>query len=332
MPEITFEKAKEFLEKINEKDNIAVVHHDDTDGFASGLMLYDWCKKKSAKVQQFTISLGDNQQKIIDKLKPFNKILFSDLAFLTEELLNSVKEKEVLSIDHHIKEEKMPEEILDYRTESKISASKSVYSMIYGRKWLEIVSELADVGYSYPENKVKIDRFAKEHGIAPEEVKEKFYFRIDLFLAYFHKDYNKAFEIFESIEDYNDLDNLDKYANEVQKELDHFMKDYENKREKLGMVNYYYFEPKFPIKSRVTTNISFKHLNEVFVFAIPKGNKINISARNQSGDYDCSKILKKATEGLKDSLAGGHSKASGGIIFKEDLEKFKENLAKITAQ
>jgi len=204
--------------------------------------------------------------------------------------------------------------------------------MIGGRKWLEIVCELADVGYSYPENKVKIDKFAKERKINPEEVKEKFYFRIDLFLAYFHKDFDKAFEIFESVKDYEDLDVLDKYTNEVQKEIDYFMKNYEKKKEKIGFVNYYYFEPKFPIKSRVTTNISFEHLNEVFVFAIPKGDKINLSARNQSGDFNCSDLLKRATEGLKDAMAGGHSKASGGIILKQDLEKFKENLTKIKAQ
>jgi oligoribonuclease NrnB/cAMP/cGMP phosphodiesterase (DHH superfamily) len=97
-------------------------------------------------------------------------------------------------------------------------------------------------------------------------------------------------------------------------------------------VNFYYFEPNFPIKSRVTTDISFNCPNETFVFAIPWENRVNISARNQQGEVNCVGILKKATQGLKGVNVGGHLKASGGYIQKEDLEKFKENLSKITPQ
>jgi len=332
MPEIILAQAREFLDKISQEDKVAVIHHDDADGFVSGILLYDWCKEKGAEVQQFTFSVGDSQQEIINKLRDFNKVLFSDLASgLVSDILNYVKDKKVLYIDHHQKDVEIPESILEYRTKSSVSTSKSVYSIIRGKKWLEIVSELADAGYSYPENKEKIDKFSKERGINPEEVKEKFYFRIDLFLVYFHKDFDKSFDILDKIQDYDELDILDRYADEVKKELNYFIKNYENKKEKLGFVNYYYFEPKFPIKSRVTTDISFKYLNETFVFAISQeNNKVNISARNQSGDFNCVKILKKATEGLEGANAGGHFKAAGALISKEDLGKFKENLVKLS--
>lgn len=330
MPKATFEKAKEFLEKINDKDCVAVIHHDDTDGFVSGILLYDHCRKKGAKADQFTFSSNDDQEKIINGIKQFNKIVFSDLApGRISQILDAVKGKEVLLIDHHLKDSEVPEEILDYRTKSEVSASKSVYSLVGGREWLKIVCELADVGYTSPENKIEIDKFANERGMDVEEVKEKFYFRIDMFLTYFYKDFNKAFEILSDVKDYKGLNVLNKYADEVQKELDYFIEDCKKKREKIGFVNYYYFEPKFSIKSRVTTDVSFDFPDEVFIFAIPKGDKINLSARNQSGDCDCSKLLKEAMKDLEDSMAGGHAKAAGGIILKTDLERFKKNLSKI---
>jgi hypothetical protein len=180
MPKVTLSQAREFLNNILQKDKIAIIHHDDTDGFASGILLYDWCKEKGANVNHFCFSVSDNQQKIIKQLKTFNKILITDLApKLISEILDYIQDKEVLYIDHHLKDFEISHSVLEYRTESRVSASKSVYSMIGGKKWLEIVCELADVGYSYPENKIKIDMFAKERGIPPEKVKEDFYFKID---------------------------------------------------------------------------------------------------------------------------------------------------------
>ena len=49
MPEITFSQAKEFLNNITDKDHVAIIHHDDGDGFCAGILYYDWCKNKNAK-------------------------------------------------------------------------------------------------------------------------------------------------------------------------------------------------------------------------------------------------------------------------------------------
>jgi len=58
MPEITFQQAKEFLNNITRKDKVAVIHHDDGDGFCAGILYYDWCKLKKPKLNislmQFT--------------------------------------------------------------------------------------------------------------------------------------------------------------------------------------------------------------------------------------------------------------------------------------
>jgi len=328
--QITIEQARGFLNEITSENKVAIIHHDDTDGFVSGVLLYDFCRKKGANVGHFCFSNGGDQDKMIKKIKNSDVVLIADFGpSSVSKILEFAKDKKVLYIDHHKKDVEIPPEINEYRTKSEVSASKSVWQIAGGKVWLEIVCELADAGYTNVENKIKIDAFARERKISPDEVKEKFYFRIDYFLAYFFENYDEAFEILDSVGNYNGLDNLDKYANVVKKEIDKFVNELECEKKKLGDVWYYYFEPYYPIKSIVTTDISFKYPDDVFVFAMPFGNVIGISARCQSGKVDCAEFLKKAVKEFEGANAGGHFKAAGGQVLKKDLEKFKERLREI---
>ena len=63
MPSISFIQAKEFLDNITDRDNIAIIHHDDGDGFCSGILFYDWCKKKGAKVENFVFLINKSSFK-----------------------------------------------------------------------------------------------------------------------------------------------------------------------------------------------------------------------------------------------------------------------------
>ena len=47
MPQITFQETKEFLDNITSEDKVAIIHHDDGDGFCAGIIYYDWCKDKT---------------------------------------------------------------------------------------------------------------------------------------------------------------------------------------------------------------------------------------------------------------------------------------------
>jgi len=219
--QITIEQARGFLNEITSENKVAIIHHDDTDGFVSGVLLYDFCRKKGANVGHFCFSNGGDQDKMIKKIKNSDVVLIADFGpSSVSKILEFAKDKKVLYIDHHKKDVEIPPEINEYRTKSEVSASKSVWQIAGGKVWLEIVCELADAGYTNVENKIKIDAFVRERKISPDEVKEKFYFRIDYFLAYFFENYDEAFEILDSVGNYNGLDNLDKYANVVKKEID----------------------------------------------------------------------------------------------------------------
>ena len=116
MPEITFQEAKQFLENITSEDKVAIIHHDDGDGFCSGILYYDWCKSKNATVEHFTYSIGKSHLKEFE-LEKFNKIIVCDLApdFMAEEF-ERIKDKKILYADHHKRDRPIPEEILELVT------------------------------------------------------------------------------------------------------------------------------------------------------------------------------------------------------------------------
>ncbi len=102
------------------------------------------------------------------------------------------------------------------------------------------------------------------------------------------------------------------------------------KKEKLGNINFYYFEPKFSVKSPVCGIICSKDTDQIYIFASPKEgtNKITLSARNTHKKVNTVKLLKAGIKGLNESNAGGHIQAAGGIILAKDLERFKRNIKK----
>lgn len=144
---------------------------------------------------------------------------------------------------------------------------------------------------------------------------------------YFHKNPRKVFNILKKLRTLKDLGKLDKYDKKVGSEIERNLKGFKKKKEKIGKVTYYQFYPKYPIKSAVITELSFKNPKRTFIFACPKlKNIISLSARNQTGKVKMNDLLQECTKGFKGASAGGHDKASGATIQRKDLKKFKKNL------
>jgi len=336
MTEITFDQAKKFLENITEKDKVAIIHHDDGDGFCSGILYYDWCKKQKAKVEQFTYSIGKSSLGKF-KLGKFNKLIVCDLApdFMAEELEN-IKEKETLYADHHPRKIAIPKEILELVTTNQgyIPSSRTAGELTGIKPWLSLAGTITDAGNLYPENQEFIEKNLKQINMTIDDFKKNISSIITNFLIYFDKDFDKAFEILKEIESIEELMELKKYSEPVENEVQKFVEEYETKKEKLGDINFYYFEPKFSVKTPVIGIISQRNNDEIYIFASPKKetNKITLSARNTSKKRDMGQLLKIGIEKLEDANAGGHVPAAGGMILKKDLEKFKQNIRKFIGQ
>ena len=95
-----------------------------------------------------------------------------------------------------------------------------------------------------------------------------------------------------------------------------------------GSLNLIEVEPKYAIGGVVSNKLSFAERDKTFIVMSLYRDHVEVSSRNQSGDIDCSKLLKLATEGFRDSNAGGHKPAAGAAFPLEYLSDFKKNLDK----
>ena len=330
MPKITFQKAKEFLDNINSEDNVAIIHHDDGDGFCSGILYYDWCKQKGAKVEEFTYIL--NKSKIKDfGLEKFNKIILTDI---TSEVvageLNIVSDKQVLYLDHHPEKGVFPKEVLTFIIDDGkyIPSSRTAGELTELKPFLALIGTITDAGHLYQENQDYINSHLKQLGISLDDFKKNISSVISNTINYLDKNPNETFKLLKNLKSLEDVASLRVYADKIEDEIQKFVEGYEKNKEKLGEVNFYYFEPKLSVKGAVTGIISHRDLDEVYIFASPKkdGKHISLSARNAFKKINAIDLLKKGTLGLEDSSAGGHVRAAGGMILTKDLEKFKQNV------
>jgi len=329
MPQITNKQAKEFLNKINEKDKVLVIHHDDLDGFASGILFHDFCKKQKAQTKNLVFTIGTNQQTIIKQAKKFNKILIADLGPGTIiEILEAARHKQVLYTDHHQIEKPIPNEILELRTikDGYIPSSKTVYELCGGKEWLAVAGTLADAGHLHKINQKFIKNFLKKNKTSQRKYQERVVFIINKVIVYHNKKPQKALTKLLKLKKYSEIKSLKKYARPVEKEIQKYIKEYKTNHEKISDINFYYFNPKYSIKSTVTSQLSFANTNSLFVFAIPDKNMIRLSARSQNKKANMIKVLKTGIKGLENASAGGHLPAAGGQIQIKDLNQFKKNL------
>ncbi len=334
MVKITSKQAGEFLEKINEKDKIAIFTHKDLDGFAAGSLLYNFGIIKKAKIEVFIIDYGVNSISEYD-LKSFNKIILSDLPpMAVSKDLSKLKDKKILYTDHHQEDESSPiaEFILELRTkkEEYIPSSRTCYELTEKEnqklKWLGVLGTLSDMGQLYKENMEFLTKFYKENNTNYQETFE-FTKLLNDVIVFFSASIDSFYKI-AKLKKITDIYQLEEYYKPVEEEFSRLEEEFEKKKEKISEINYFYLESKFKLlKSPFITGLSEKEPNKIYIISTPKKeNLISISGRNQAKKYNVLKIMQDCLNGLKDGMAGGHISAAGGQINKSDLEKFKNNL------
>jgi single-stranded DNA-specific DHH superfamily exonuclease len=337
---ISQQQAREFLEKINNKDNVMIFTHKDLDGFAAGSLLYNFCKEKGAKVKVAIIDYGVT--KISDSnTSGFNKILLSDLApGMVWEDLSRLKDKEILYTDHHQAEEKspIPEFVLELRTtdEGYIPSSRTCYELTEPEnqelQWLGVAGTLSDMGQLHEINKDFLENYYSE-SVSSFDKMNKISFILNDVIIFFSASIESFYKIAE-LKNILDVEKLKKFYEPVETEFERLTKQFKKERKDFGNIIYFYLESKFKmLKSSLTTGLSGDEPNKIYVFCTPKqDNIISISGRNQSREYDLVKLIRSCLDGLKDGFAGGHKSAVGGQVDKSDLEKFKERLKQINLE
>ena len=184
-----------------------------------------------------------------------------------------------------------------------------------------------DAGWLQKENKKIINKYLKKTKLPKQQI-QKIAYKISRTIDYFHKKPTKAFNILSSIHSLKDLSKLNKYDRVIGKEIKKHLKQYKTKKQKIGKINFFYFKPKYPIKSSIINEISYASPKQTYIFATPSSKKktITLSARNQTKKIDMAQLLRAGIKDLKNADAGGHIPAAGASIQSKDLNQFKQNI------
>ena len=322
-------QAQDFINNIRSQDNVAIITDHDSDGFTSGTLFFNYCLSKKAKVKQFTFSRGNS--KIEDfPLENFNKIITTDLAAKTIiPVLEKYQNKKILFMDHHPKDTEIPESIIEYRTMYRgyIPSARSAYELTGGKKWIALIGVIIDAGDLYPENEEFIKKSLEEISMSLEEFKKEVAFPTADCIIYLNKEPEKAFSTIQKLDSIENLNSVKKYSKPIEEEAKRIFKEFEEEKETIEGVTYFYFEPKYSIKGKISgISLQKENFDKIFIFASPKGKEnVSFSARNSSKRMNMAELLKAGIGNLEGAY-GGHFAASGAMIKKEDLAKFKKNL------
>lgn len=331
MPQITKQQAKQFLNDITNKDKVAIIHHDDADGFCSAILFNDFLISKDIKTKTFPYNLSKTNLANLN-LNEFNKIIITDISSKAiQEEIKSIKDKTIFITDHHPKFP-LPEETLQLLTADQgyIPTSRTAYELIKGKKWLAIIGTISDSADLYKENDKFIKDFLKEQDMTLKELQTKYIHPFSNTIIYFKDTPEKLFPIFSKISSLQETQELKKYSEEIEKEIKEYEQKYETEKEEYKDISFFYYKPKFHISKPLINIITRKHPEKIYIFLGPEGNKINISARDQTEKIGVDKLLEAATKNLQNAKSGGHKRASGGQIQAKDLEQFKQNIKDYT--
>ena len=327
----------DFIGSIGAKDKIGILTHNDLDGIASAVFLEDILNIKNLKVDfidflSYEKGMFDKQTLELKK-KKITKLFLTDLNEDADvggfEKLS--KKIDCFLIDHHpgfvegknkINTESsdcatltiyyLGEEIVDYKKWNWLACASIVSEMSYKKK-----ENLEFVQKSYPE--VTLENIYKS---VPSEISK----RIASACIYYFDDLKKVYALVKK----KDLKDLEEIHKETNKLIEDLVKEYKNNSEFYPEQNLYFYDFKKELKGKcgsiVSTKVSFREPEKTFIVVSYQGEGIKISARNQSGNVNVNELMKKGIRGLDEAIAGGHVRASGANIKREDLENFMGNI------
>jgi len=323
----------EFMGNLNEKDKIAILSHNDSDGLCCAVI----ASKILGKVDYIRfMSYSPNMLKeviAVLRKKKTNKIFIFDISLDSEaeNIAEISKFGEILIIDHHKFEKDLnSEKIVFIKTETKFPASYCCYYLF--SKIQKIPSWIAALG-------IIADRVDRYNAKNCQEVSKDFNFdecgnlwgivnEVNLALIYFRGNEKKLYDLFMESENSQNI-NLKKYADVVRKEVKKILEDFEKNHDLHERLKIYFFKSKFNLSSLISTILSIqKYSDSTIIILSDYGKYIKVSARDTISRVDCVELLKRAIEGIPESNSGGHKVAAGAEIPHKYLSQFKKNLIK----
>ena len=332
-------KAVDFVKGIAKKDKVAILSHIDLDGMGGAKVLSKVVKYDLMKFLAYE-QINNDLVKELKKNK-ITKVIISDLSIDNVEIISEIEDfAEILIIDHHLFEQDFNSERIVFVNSQDYCATYlcyylfSEFTVVEELDWLVVCACIAD--WQYFNNQKFMSEIMKKYGdsfeVNEDSIRKsgKFWdlqLKLGLTLIYFGYRLNEAFDLID--DDFSSMDNLDKYCDEINEEIESSVKKFEKEKEIFGDVYLWIFSGKFQIKGILSTIISVKYPNKTIIIVKKNQDFYTFSARRQDKKINVSELLKNAIEGFENAFAGGHIPAAGGQILHKDIEKFRKNLKKL---
>lgn len=343
-----FGKFEKYCSSLSKKDNIAVLHHADSDGLCAGVIASKSVEKLAGKKPKLSIPfrygyLPEKEIVLILKKNKINKLICVDLGLdgFPNIVFESEKFCNILIMDHHkiyrdLNSEKtvfLKAQFFSKMEPSSYVASKFVFDMfsriadISETDWIACVGILGDM--CFKSWKPFFKKTCRKRKISVEKL-----YKLNEMIEAVEMIDPKKFSLV-GIEFFNAKipkkllsSKFMKYLDKFNSEIAVFEKDFEKNAEHFQELEliYYEIEPKFDVKSPLINRLSQKFPDKTIVLMQQKGSMGNFSARRQDFKVKMNELLENAIRGIPNSSAGGHIPAAAGRIPLKFIPQFKENL------
>ncbi|AOV95127.1 hypothetical protein AQV86_04350 [Nanohaloarchaea archaeon SG9] len=365
MEQENLDPALDFLRNVSEQDQVEIIHHWDMDGTSSAVIISKILEKERGREADLVTIPEERayhlEEADREKLEQKDILVVLDFNLKADELegLREEYDLEILVVDHH-SFGRVPDNIpfVNPREEnadvyvpcSKICLDIADHFGLHEQlRWIAGLGVIQDFGVDscpelFEELEDKYEKYLPEDLNQHQLAKNCEYGRYSSVLNI--KPYRDskhfaqlAYEALMNSKDLKELEAQEAYRQvyevylEMQDEFNKMMEDYEEDREinREKRIIFFELDSDFHITSSIATNMSTKTPDWIHL-VIQKDEKINISARCQSGRADLGNLLQKALpqEAKKEGAeAGGHRKAAGASMKLKHYKKFKENFTQL---
>jgi single-stranded DNA-specific DHH superfamily exonuclease len=340
-----------FLGKLKKEDRVAVISHTDLDGIASAVFLNIILRSKGIKPE--IIEFIDYGEGGLKKLRPalekrgINKVLFADMAIESadrEEFIRFKKDHDYFIIDHHPLMEDFEYSKNILKTESEDCSALTIFKLaekIMGMRkwdWLVCSALISEYSFKKKENLEFLRKKYPEDNINRKEIYNnkpgRVARKIKSSLIYCKSKGKNIRDIYLILlKGEQGLEKLENYGEEVEKEIQKYIDEFEEKAEYYEGEGLYWYEvePEFRIGSVLANRLSDRNPKEVIILMRPDKNKkgiFNFNLRCQK-EGDVNSLVRKAAKPFKEKSVGGHKAAAGARIKKEDVQEFKKRILRI---
>ncbi len=341
------EKVKEFLKRRNK----LIVHHRDVDGSCSAAILRRAADFKTMSIKDPYLT-DETAEKLIKRKPDF--IIFLDLAVderwdKMELLKKQLRNTEIVVLDHHTIHKDLNQfDILHInpmfdKGGQYVPTSLLIFDLLQGigfdmteSLWISAIGVVSDYGHKTNPDFMKMVK--KKH---PDLLDNEDIFKSKIgeaskliYSAVICKGEFGVKKVIKSLVNSGSLDEfmedklLVEWKDEVDKEIDRVMSEFEEKKEVVGDVVSFHIKTDLGIASIIANNITNKYPEKTTMVIKDYGNGWKISTRCPTGKVNLAELIKEASDGI--GYGGGHPKASGAFV--KDLEEFKKRFLSLINQ